>query len=340
MTALGILSPGYPGTPGGVTDHTARLVESWSAAGHMVWVTGELSRGPETVVAEWLERGVRAVLIEYVPFLYGRRGVSRYPESVASAARARGLRVVVFVHEPWVPPTRPMWLVTGPIQRVQLHRLARRASGVATAVPAWQPLLGPRAELVYVGSSLGEVPSDAHLAPALSSPVVFSPAAAGLNLEWIVAAVRAIGENPALVVIGTDASSARAHRGLARHFDPAWDWRGRLPAADALRLLARAKLVLAPFVDGATGRRTSLLASLSTGARVISSRGHLLDPLFAGGPLLLAATRDEFVNAARRVWSSPDSPEERARRLAWYRQHFDPRTLDRRLLGMVLGSAE
>ena len=126
---------------------------------------------------------------------------------------------------------------------------------------------------------------------------------------------------------------------LGRHFDASWDWRGRLPPADVLRFLARAPLVLAPYVDGATGRRTSLLATLSTGARVISSRGHLLDPVFEQSPVTLATTKDGFVDAARRAWAVPDTSEQRGRRRAWYHQHHDPRALDDRLLRIVLGAA-
>jgi hypothetical protein len=95
--------------------------------------------------------------------------------------------------------------------------------------------------------------------------------------------------------------------------------------------------VLAPYTDGATGRRTSLLAALSTGARVISTTGPLFDPVFTTGPATIAASREAFIAAARRVWHEPDPPGARERRLAWYREHFDAPTLDERLLRLVTG---
>src|SRR5262245_14109923 len=119
MTALAVLSPGYPASRGGVTDLTHRLVGHWSGTGHAVRVLGDLDPDPEAVAVSLAGSHVAALLIHYVPFLYGRRGLSSYPERLARSARARGIRVVLFVHEPWVPMTRLPWLVLGPLQRLQ-----------------------------------------------------------------------------------------------------------------------------------------------------------------------------------------------------------------------------
>ena len=334
MTALAVLSPGFPSSPGGVTDHTHRLVGHWAGAGHAVRVVADLGVEPETLAAELAESRVRGLLIQYVPFLYGRRGLSSYPERLAGSARTRGIQVILFVHEPWVPMTRLPWLVLGPLQRRQLRRLIRVADRVVTAVPAWRVTLGPRTELLYVGSNLGAVPSDIP-STQLAGPVVFSPTAAGLRFDWIVAAARAIGASPGLVLVGIDAAEARRHPQLAGWIDPTWDWRGRLAAPEALRVIARAQLVLTPFVDGATGRRTSMLAAVSSGARVLSSTGPLLDPLFRESPVLLANSKSEFVDLAVRTWHAPDSPGARDARLAWYRAHLDPGLLDAKLLSLM-----
>ncbi len=315
-------------------------------------VASNLRDPPNDVAEEWSANGVAAALIQYVPFLYGRRGLSRYPERIAAASRRAGIRVTVFVHEPWVPLTRPRWLVLGPLQRLQLHRLMRLVDGAATAVPAWQSLVSPRPDLIYVGSTSPPAPflggrgvSTSPLTPLpkgrgelldqLTAPVVFSPFAAGLNWEWIVRAVRAIGAPGGLVVLGATEEEARQHP-IGRWFEPGWDWRGRLPSAEIVPLLARARLVLAPFVDGVTGRRTSVCAALGTGARTLTSTGHLFDPFFRQG-LDVAATGTEFAERAAALWAAPDPPAERARRLEWYDRFLDPRLLDARLLRLVTG---
>lgn len=337
MSTIAIVSPGYPSASGGVRDHTARLVTHWSEAGHKVLPVGALPPSPGDLVADWKDRGVGAALLQYVPFLWGRRGLSRFPEGIARECRSAAIRLSIFVHETWVPPTRLPWRLLSPLQRRQLRRITSLCASVITAVPAWRPLLGARTELVYVGSNLGDPPAPDAVRP-LRSPVVFSITAAGLQLDWIAAAVEALGASPGLVVLGTGAEAAQRHPEVGPWFDPAWDWRGHLPSREVLTVLQQAPLVLAPFVDGPTGRRGSLLAALSTGARVLTARGHLSDPVFDRSPVTLAATREEFVAQAVRLWRTSDQPQERARRIAWYREHFDPAALDRRLLQIVLGA--
>jgi hypothetical protein len=339
MTVIAILSPGHPTVPGGVTDHTGRLVRHWSQR-HEVVVASDLREAPDEVVARWAARGATAALIQYVPFLYGRRGVSRYPERVAVACARAGIRVTVFVHEPWVPLTRLPWLVTGPLQRIQLHRLIRRASASATPVPAWQNLFSPPARVLYVGSNLGEPPAQlpsSNPAP-LPAPVVFSPYAAGLNWHWILAAVRAINSSPGLIVLGATEQEASTHLEVKRHVQPGWDWRGRLPGADILAFLARAPLVLAPFIDGLTGRRGSASAAFSVGTRILSSSGPLFDPFFLGHAEI-ATSEAEFAGHAARIWADGDSAADRARRREWHDRTIHPQLLDERLLGMLLPAA-
>ena len=360
VTSLGILSPALTPVPSplrergtekaerkasgssGVSDHTARLVRHWTDAGIGVSVASDPRIPADAVVDDWARQGVTATLIQYVPFLYGRRGLSPYPERIAARARARGMGVVVFVHEPWVPLTRPQWLVLGPLQRIQLHRLVRRASAAVTAVPAWQSLVRPKAQLIYVGSTLptsplsplpggrGEPPGES----TLPAPVVFSPFAAGLRWNWIAEAARAVGRG--LIVIGATEAEAAKHPTVSRFMQPGWDWRGRLPAEEVLSLLGSAPLVLAPFVDGLTGRRTSACAALSAGARVLSSSGHLFDPFFRQAAAI-AVREGDFAERATKLSIDPDTPEARASRVDWYQRNLEPRMLDQRLCDVLLG---
>jgi glycosyltransferase involved in cell wall biosynthesis len=191
--------------------------------------------------------------------------------------------------------------------------------------------------VIHVGSTLGE-PTEDPAEPLLPAPVLFSPFAAGLSWQWIVAAVRAIRAHPPLIVIGGDADAMRRHHVARRWFDPRWECRGFLPPAEVLAMLARARLVLAPFLDGLTGRRTSALAALSVGAPLVSSRGHLYDALFDQSPATLADTESEFASAASDTWARGGSIAERHQRLRWYRQHLDPEQLDARLLQLVTGA--
>lgn len=333
MSSVAILSPGYPDSPGGVTDHTARLSRNWSLSGVEARVLGDVSLPVSTLAKEIEARSTAALLIQYVPFLYGRRGLSKLPVSLASSCQALGIRVTTFVHEPWVPPTRLPWLVLSPLHKRQLRRLTSVSDAVVTAVPAWAKKFGTRTKTVYVGSTLGEPPEEIEFYPPLDSPVVFSPFAAGLRWDWIVGAVEAIGAG--LTIIGSDRAITATHPAVSRYANEDWDYKGRMSAEAALRLLARTKLVLAPFVDGITGRRTSAMAALSVGARVLTSTGPLYDRFFAEGVAGVARSSAEFVEAATRVWNTAEASESRASRLQWYRTHLAGAKLDEDLLAIV-----
>jgi len=248
------------------------------------------------------------------------------------------MRVGVFVHEPWVPRTRLPWLILSPLQRRQLLGLLEVCDVAFTPVPAWRTLLGGKPHLMYVGSTLGDPPATAPLEPPLSAPVVFSPFASGLRWNWIAAAARSIGATPGLTVIGGDWEAARLHPNVRPWADPTWDWRGHLDAPAVLALLSRAPIVLAPFVDGLTGRRTSALAAASVAVRLISSRGHLFDTAFENAPFALADTQAEFRALATSLFGERLSPADRERRAQWYRQHLAAADLDRNLLNLLRSS--
>jgi len=329
-----LLAPRLP-EGGGVAHHTQRLAAAWRNAGCEVTVDSSSPLRPERQAGTWADAGATALLVQYVPFLYGRFGLSRGLVRLVRLARSTGLRVTLFVHEPWVPPTRLPWLVLSPLQKRQLLTLVRLADRTVTAVPAWAPILGGDVEIIYVGSNLGDPPEATE---PLDSPVLFSPFAAGLNWEWVSAAADAVGAHPGLVVLGADADAARTHPATRAWYRAEWDWRGRLPGEDVLRVVGGAPLALAPFTDGPTGRRGSLLALLSTGVRVITCDGHLADPFFVDGPIDVAHTRDEFVALALRAWESRGADAApRVERRAWYRRHLAPQDLDARLLAVVTG---
>ena len=340
VTAIAILSPGFPDMAGGVTDHTQRLFRGWSARGHEVTVIGELNEGLHATCDKLRSAGVAALLIQYVPFLYGRRGLSLFPERLGRSAGRAGIRVTTLVHEPWVPPTRLPWIVLGPLQRIQLLRLLRLSHGVVTPVPRWRERLGCETTTVYVGSTLGEPKPATVDLPPIEAPVVFSPFASELRWEWIVQAVRAIGMKPSLTIIGADRDQVRLHHSVGRWFRPEWECLGRLPATEVLALLARAQLVLAPFNDGVTGRRTSLFAAASSGARILSSDGHDHDDFFSSSPFHIAKSRDDFVERAISLWKTPDDRASRSARIEWYHEALDPQRLDSQLLNAVVGQGQ
>ena len=145
---IALYSPDVPPLPGGVADQTLALARALEAAGYPPLVLarrGDAARfaplpcetGIGPLEAPGRARGARALLLQYVPFLYARRGVAPALFRLAGACRSAGLPLAVLLHEPYVPLTRLPWLVTGPLQRLQLRRLLGGASRVYTPVPRW-----------------------------------------------------------------------------------------------------------------------------------------------------------------------------------------------------------
>jgi hypothetical protein len=67
------------------------------------------------------------------------------------------------------------------------------------------------------------------------------------------------------------------------------------------------------------------------GAVVVTSRGHLFDAALAGGPFVVAGTKEEFCELAVRWHGVRPSVVEREGRAAWYRERLGGEGLDERL---------
>jgi glycosyltransferase involved in cell wall biosynthesis len=132
---------------------------------------------------------------------------------------------------------------------------------------------------------------------------------------------------PALLLIGAR-SQAFCDALIARH--PAWSARvfatGYVPTSTLVRYLSACDLFLQPYPDGITSRRTSAMACLSLGRPIVTTSGHLTEPLWADtGSVALAdvADVDGFTAAAMRLISDDAAREylgQLGQRL--YREHF------------------
>jgi glycosyltransferase involved in cell wall biosynthesis len=89
---------------------------------------------------------------------------------------------------------------------------------------------------------------------------------------------------------------------------------GEVPTAELARTVRALDLLVAPYVDGLTMRRSSAMAALACGVPVVSSTGHLFDfrlaefaacepdaGAFASRVALLARDPDARAAAARRA---------------------------------------
>jgi hypothetical protein len=118
---------------------------------------------------------------------------------------------------------------------------------------------------------------------------------------------------------------------------------GRVSAADAALVLSACDLLVQPYPDGVTTRRTSVMAGLINARAVVTTTGHLTEGVWADtGAVALAPARDTqaLVATALTLLSGHDARAELAARGEnVYRERFALDHTVRALRGSVEGAA-
>jgi hypothetical protein len=251
--------------------------------------------------------------VQWVPHGFGYRSMNLgFCLWLARRARA-GDHVELMVHEPYMEFS---WRSPAHSAMAAVHRLmtvvvlgAARCAWIA--IPAWETRLRPYA----LGRALPMpwlpvpacVPSQGAADPAVLRPR-FAPedrpivghfgshgAAVAPLLDGCLPAIMDGPCRPALLLLGADGPAYR-EAVLARH--PEWAARvhaaGFLDGAALAVHLAVCDVLLQPYPDGVTSRRTSVMACLSQGRAVVTTAGHLTEPLWhASRAILLADVNDQ-----------------------------------------------
>lgn len=338
---IGLYCPDLPPVPGGVSDHTLALARALEALGHGPAVLGW--RGDPELFAPlpcrvglspWgarrvaRERSLKALVVQYVPFLFARRGISaKLCLALWGLARDR-VRIGVVLHEPYVPFTRLAWLVTGWPMRWQLKYVLRRAPFVYAPVPRYVEIArryaaGAKVKLAPIGATLPVstmTRESARLRLGLASGVVaigvFSPAATGFNRAWIEEAGRRLAGYSQVVWVLFGFGGGQVLR------DPPPGLKLVRVADDDAEVVARTMRALdiaaAPYSDGLTLRRSGAMLALAHGVATVSSTGPLFDPRLTE----LAAcesTPDAFASRLARLVLNPGERSALAARTAGFR---------------------
>jgi len=260
--------------------------------------------------------GPRRLLVQWVPHGFGYRSMNvGFCLWLARRARA-GDDVELMVHEPymefsWRSPAHSAMAVVHRLMTLVVLGAARRAW---VAIPAWEARLRPYA----LGRALpmpwlpipGCVPSApitasasehaalrARYAPA-GQPIVghfgSHGAAVARLLDGCLPSILGGPCAPALLLLGADGP---AYRDVLIAWHP--EWAGRVHAAGFLdgevlaSHLSICDVLLQPYPDGITSRRTSVMACLSQGRAVVTTSGHLTEPMWkASSAVRLAAVND------------------------------------------------
>lgn len=276
----------------GIRDYTDRLMTEFAGGGE---VSASLHLVRPGRIELDIDRLVEAdaILVQYNPFWYGKRGFAPALLSNLWRVRRRGTRPVMaaMVHETFVDMKNPRWALMGAWQRAQLAGLRAACDLLFCSIEAWTERLRgwvPARAVAHlpVASNLPDM--SAHRARARRAlgasdeQVVlacFGLEHPGRLREHVALSARAVSaQRPVLVVnLGSGpATEGTLGDGAARLVSP-----GFQPATDVGRLLAASDVFLAPYADGVSTRRTTVMAALQHGIPVVGTSGHLTDSIFA-----------------------------------------------------------
>ena len=242
------------------------------------------------------------LILQYNPFSYGRWGLNlRLPLVMRAIQRQRTAKVALMVHEPFVPVTNWKFAVMTIWQRWQLWMLGRSADVVFFSIDPWvrrfrpwfpgKPLkhLPVGSNLPRVPMSRGEAKRRLGIEPDQLVIGLFGGISAARMPGLIASALRHALETSRrmlLLYVGPDGSKLCGElNGLPVRDD------GCLPADEASMRFAAMDIYLAPYIDGISTRRTSLMSGLQHGIATVGTRGLLTDESLAaqdGRAFLLA----------------------------------------------------
>ena len=290
--------------------------------------------------AEWASRSRNAdgVLVQYFPQAFARQDL---PALIAwlNIRRREQRSVVVTVHEYWPPfSLSPKRIVTRLLYRRALRHLAAQSSVLVVSQPyAASELvaagIAPAAafHVIPVGSGVPRVAEPvATEEPTLvmfGQPAALHAGAVGAVAHWLASAPR----RPRFWWFSRSEAEMRA-----------W-WRARvdapadvvtmhagLPAAAVSRRLLEGTVALAPYVDGASTRRSSLAALIEHGLPLVALDGRYTDDLLRRSGAFVFVTLSHAAGIAAAAASLLADRERRsamasaalhlfAERLAWPR---------------------
>jgi len=362
-----IISPEYPPHEGGVADYTRLVALGLAARGDRVHVWAPAVRsaeaadsgveihrlpggfGPRTLAALGREldtAGSGQILVQYVPQGFGMKGMN-LPLCLWLFARRRAGITIMF-HEvavalAWRQPMRHN--VIGVVNRAMAFVLVRAARRCFVGAAAWESQLRP---LAPAGAAIRWLPVPSNV-PVVDDPagvravrrtlVVESGTVVGhfgtARESWIAERLAAVvppmlRERPDAVflLVGRDSPGLRSRLlSGAPELHARVRATGPLAPASASRHLGACDVMLQPYADGVSTRRTSLMAALAHRRPVVTTSGRLTEPLWEQSGAVALADTDDIAAMGAALTHLTDDAGERARlgaaAGALYAQRFD-----------------
>lgn len=289
MSVWVVTAPAPAGVFDGIGDYAARLAEALGATHPTRVVISD--RDPLPAV-----NAVEGVLHQYSPHARSPR-----LDVWLRSLHARRVPIVVTVHEYWPPSSwSPRRALLRWQQRRRLIALLRLASAVVVTQEIYASEL--RAAGVCNGATIHVIPAGSNISkvgPAkardgglvlFGQPASFQRDHLTALAAWLVAGA----DRPRLTWIGRSLDELqRAWRDIAPTSPNTVTLVGGADEAAVSALLMQATLGLAPYTDGASGKRTTLAALLQHGVPTVATKGTATDAWLASSVGLAIVAGDE-----------------------------------------------
>jgi hypothetical protein len=296
--------------------HSSHLVSALAARGIDARLHGSVDhRLPEAL------DGADLLIVQYNPLAYGRWGFApRLPYLIARARRRQpAMRTAAIVHETFSEPDRLRSWPPAIWQRLQLFTVARVVDVMEFAIGRW----AERLDRWSPGSAAHHLPSPSNL-PDMSAErerarlalgvaegdlvaATFGAAHVLRMTAWIVAGANALtglDRTVHLLNLAAEAPSFEGLRDDVRLVTP-----GELEDEELASHIAAADVVLLPWRDGASTKRSTLMAALQHGRPVVSTVGENTDPVLRSATdavrLVSVHDRPSFVEATVAMGRDP-----------------------------------
>ena len=244
----------------------------------------------------------RRLLVQWVPHGYGYQSMN-LPLCLwlwTRAARRRD-EVEVMVHEPYLAFGEGSWKQSGvaAVHRLMTMVLLKAARRVWMSIPAWEERLRPYAlgrtlpfRWLPVSSNIPVVDDSASVSKTRARYAhageqiighfgTYDRHTTGLLLKIVPALLRE-RERCVVLLIGRGSEAMREE--LIRkcpELSAQSHATGTLAAADLSLHISSCDVMLQPYIDGISSRRTSAMVCLSHGVPLVTTSGRLTEPLWA-----------------------------------------------------------
>jgi glycosyltransferase involved in cell wall biosynthesis len=288
----------------------------------------------------------RKLLVQWVPHAFGRRSMNLpFCAWLWLRSIARREEIEIMVHEPYLA-FEGSWAQRSAalVHRAMTVLLLQSAARVWVSIPTWESRWKPYALGRSVPFRWLPVPSNA---PYMADPAGVREVRArfgsgGLLLGHfgtygrllsnllgpvVVQLLRKVCDL-SIVLIGRGGESFRE---IVAHRHPELGDRvaatGSLHPADLSRHLQACDLLIQPFPDGVSSRRTTVMAALAHGRPVVTTTGGLTESLWSDSNAVALAPAGDWAGLVAMTLRALRDPDERdrlgARGAELYRDHFD-----------------